>query len=203
MHQDNFEFDDYRKAWTKAHKKDSIPGDDRSPAWSWLGCVYHDDVNLCIPVENIMAMLRDAGKSTMTGKGQGSFKAQTQSGIRYQQAFWTFKCNGVQIPWAPLEALREDNALTFKEHCVMADAAGFSLFAKRARVKTNKHVRVRPKFNNWTCTGTIEVTDDTLTQEVLEQIFTTAGQLKGLGDWRPGGATPGIYGCFEAKIEQL
>ncbi|MCX7934978.1 MAG: hypothetical protein N3A66_06935, partial [Planctomycetota bacterium] len=44
MHQDNLAFSEKVKQWQRdpANRELSMPGDDRSPAWTWLGYVYHD-----------------------------------------------------------------------------------------------------------------------------------------------------------------
>ena len=48
--------------------------------------------------------------------------------------------------------------------------------------------------------GTLEVLDtELISLNVLQDIFDAAG-LKGLGDWRPGGKTPGPFGQFRVKL---
>jgi hypothetical protein len=49
----------------------------------------------------------------------------------------------------------------------------------------------------------MNVSDDQITTGALEDIAEMAGHYKGLGDWRPGGKTPGSYGMFEATVKQL
>ena len=38
---------------------------------------------------------------------------------------------------------------------------------------------------------------------MLADILRYAGQYKGLGDWRPGGKTPGSFGMFEAAVKEV
>jgi hypothetical protein len=74
---------------------------------------------------------------------------------------------------------------------------------KRARVGTSKHVRVRPRFSNWSASGTLTVVDPSITQEMLQHILTFAGCFCGVGDWRPSSPTPGQFGRFTATITKL
>lgn len=84
LHHDDITFQDELKLWRTDpdNKKNSVPGDDRSPAFTWLGCLYHDDGLLTIPSENIMKCLTEAGAMVPVpgGKNGKTFKAQTQSG---------------------------------------------------------------------------------------------------------------------------
>ena len=41
-------------------------------------------------------------------------------------------------------------------------ALGFELFAKGAKIGQSKHIRVRPRFNAWSASGTITVFDDSM-----------------------------------------
>jgi hypothetical protein len=48
MHCDNVEWADEMGKWKddKDNRKLSKPGDDRTPAWRWLGCLYHDSAKV-------------------------------------------------------------------------------------------------------------------------------------------------------------
>jgi hypothetical protein len=81
--------------------------------------------------------------------------------------------------------------------------AGFSLFVKRARIGSSKHVRVRPRFDVWTASGTITVLDDTLTPAVMQALLDVSGRLVGLGDWRPSSPASGRYGIFTAELSAI
>ena len=63
MHSDNLAFSERVQAWQKApeNKANSKAGDDRSPAWTWIGYLYHDGKHVGIPADNLMTMLREAG----------------------------------------------------------------------------------------------------------------------------------------------
>jgi hypothetical protein len=80
---------------------------------------------------------------------------------------------------------------------------GFELFVKRAKIGTSKHVRVRPRFEQWAATGTITVMDPQLSTDTLQTILTYSGARAGIGDWRPGSPTPGQFGMFTATIDQI
>ncbi len=73
---------------------------------------------------------------------------------------------------------------------------------KRAKVGTTKHVRVRPRFENWTVRGELEVIAAELPFDIMEEIFNIAGRV-GLSDWRPGCKTPGAFGMFAAKLKKI
>jgi len=65
-------------------------------------------------------------------------------------------------------------------------------------------VRVRPRFDNWSCGGTVTVFDDMITTDVLKNILTFAGTYAGLGDWRPSSPkSPGPFGKFTAEVKQV
>lgn len=204
MHKDNIESGEKVRAWSKdpANKKNSVAGDDRTPAWTWIGYCYHDAKRLIIDADNLMTMLRDGGKKCPAASGKGSLKSQTQSGIIVNEIGWPVLVEGAEIPWAPLAALYKES--DFDEHVKVVEGLGFSLFVKRARVGTSKHVRVRPRLPKWTASGTITVFDDQLKTEVLQNILTHAGFYCGLCDWRPGSPTaPGQFGRFSAHLELI
>jgi hypothetical protein len=204
MHRDNIDAGAIVKAWTKdpANKKASVAGDDRTPAWTWLGYCYHDAAQLVIDADCLMSMLRDGGKKCSAPTGKGSMKAATQSGIMINELGWPLLANGKPVSWPKLSAMQEEE--DFEAHCRAAEKMGFSLFCKRARVGTAKHVRVRPRFDVWSASGTLTVLDDQITADVLGMILRHAGFYVGLCDWRPGSPqAPGQFGRFEVSIEEV
>lgn len=199
MHQDNIEWADFLDEWKSdpANKKTSKAGDDRSPAWRWLGCVYHDGKVIGIPAANIMRSLMEGGAMVPVpgGKMGKTFKSQTQSGMMSVEPLWSLS---PAVAWSDIDALKAVDK--FAEHKEAAAALGFELLVKRAKIGSSKHVRVRPQFRQWELNGTLAVWDDQIDAKALGQILEYAGQYKGLGDWRPGGRTPGPYGTFDATI---
>ena len=204
MHHDNIEWADYMDDWKNdpGNKKGSKAGDDRSPSWRWLGCVYHDGKTLAIPQANIMKSLMEGGAMVPVpgGKNGKTFKSQTQSGMMSVEPFWQLLIAGRPIEWAQIEALKDEPK--FANHKIKARELGFDLLVKRAAVGASKHVRVRPQFAaGWEAIGQVIVWDEQITDQALSDIFEYAGQYKGIGDWRPGAPKkPGPYGTFEAKI---
>ena len=203
MHYDNIEWADFMAEWKDQpeNKKLSKAGDDRTPAWRWLGSCYHDGHALCIPQDNIMRCMMEGGAMVPVpgGKMGKTFKSQTQSGMMSIEPVWPLLIGGALVPWAEVEGLKDKQ--NFADHKKAVADLGFSLLIKRAKIGTSKHIRVRPQFAaGWSVTGTLAVWDEQIDEKSLRSILDFAGQYKGLGDWRPGGKTPGPYGTFEAKI---
>lgn len=205
MHWDNIEWADMLKAWRSdpANAKFSKKGDDRSPAWSWLGAMYHDHKHIVMPSDNLSRCFMEGGAMVPVpgGRSGKTFKSQSQSGMMTGEAVWPLMVNGKPVSAEPILRLREENEFTKHKH--VCEKHGFMLFVKRARVGATKHIRVRPRFDNWSCSGTIVVWDDQITEKVLNDILDYAGRYKGLGDWRPGGKTPGPHGMFGATVKEL
>jgi hypothetical protein len=200
MHADNVEAASTLDAWRKApgNKNVSVPGDDRSPPWTWQTYLYRDaDGMVAMPADNVMVALRQAG-AKMTLKRQTTFKAITQSGLLITEESLEFTNGGKQIDSTPFASTRDDS---FADQKKAVTAAGFDLLIKRAKVGTNKHVRVRPMFRSWAVTGTIQILAPEITFENLQMLFELAGSV-GLCDWRPGCKTPGRFGMFEGSVSK-
>jgi hypothetical protein len=205
LHADDIEWADTLSAWKNnpANKKTSRAGDDRSPAWRWIGCLYHDGRRACIPQENVMrAAMEGAALVPVPGaRNNKTFKSQSQSGLASPLQNWPLYARGAEIPIAPIHALMDED--DFSLHRDAAERLGFTLHIKRARIGQAKHIRVRPRIDQWMVRGELLVIDPQITAPVLADILGYAGQYKGLGDWRPGGKTPGPYGMFDARVERL
>lgn len=202
MHWDNIDWADDMSAWKDdpRNRGDSKAGDDRTPAWRWIGHTYNDGQQVVMPCDNIMRAIMEGGAMVPVpgGRGGKTFKAQTQSGMMPIDGHWPVECDGRLIAWSDVQALMNEKA--FSVHKQRVRELGFSLSVKRAKVGTSKHVRVRPQFNSWILRGRIGVWDEKLTKDVLAEILQFAGEYKGLGDWRPGGRTPGPFGRFDAVL---
>jgi len=207
MHADNIEWADAMEEWQNepANKARSKAGDDRTPPWKWIGCLNSDDPEkgeVTIPSEYIMRCMMDGAAQVPTGKGKGTFKALSQSGIVPQDFHWKFRAGGKAIRMADIQKMRE--LRTFVEHKQRAQDLGFELFVKRVAIGQSKHIRVRPRFDKWSASGELIITDDLITDKVLNDIFDISGRLRGLGDWRPGAPKrPGPFGTFKAKISPV
>jgi hypothetical protein len=204
MHADSIEWADIMIEWQKDpdNKAKSKAGDDRTPPWRWIGCLNWDDPKtgvVTIPSEYIMRSIMGGAAGVPTGKGTKTFKEQSQSGLLCSEFHWPLVVREKTINMQDINACLKMK--TFKENQEAALALGFSLFCKRAKVGQSKHIRVRPRFDDWMTTVEILITDEAITKKVLAQILEISGKRKGLGDWRPGAPTPGAFGMFKATIE--
>jgi hypothetical protein len=204
LHNDNIEWAGAMSDWEAdpTNKKKSVKGDDRSPAWRWIGGLYVEGGDIVVPSDNLMTMMREGAVRCPTGKGKGTFKSMSQSGIIVNEASWPIVVSGKRVPYAPFKALIGDE--DYEKHEAVAKENGFFLFAKRARVGTNKHVRVRARFDEWKIGGTITVLEETITSKVFSNLIKLAGSYAGLCDWRPSSPrSPGRFGQFEASIVEV
>lgn len=203
MHADDVEASDMLGVWRKdpANKRLSTPGDDRSPAWTWQTYWYLDDEgNMTIPSDNLRACLCHAG-GKIPLKRQETLKRLVASGIQMPDDYLEFRSNGEKVSATSFVENRDEK---FTDQQKRARKMGFDLFVKRGTVNTAKHVRVRPKFKNWSVSGTFILTAPEFDDEKLTQLFEIAGYSAGLGDWRPSAPKkPGRHGMFEAKVKIL
>ena len=205
MHSDNITFCEELEAWRKApeNKKLSKAGDDRTPAWTWVGYTYHDGREIGIPADNLMTMLKEGG-AKVTRSGRSTYKKETQAMIMADQMQFQLLLDGKPVPIGPfLDLIGERSFVT---HLDRAKEHGFELFVKRARVGQRKHIRVRPLFRDWVAVGSITVIDEEasgLTQSVIQTILDQAGAFVGLCDWRPGSGSPGQFGRFSTELIAL
>lgn len=203
MHADNIDWADQMEEWKNDpdNKALSKAGDDRTPPWRWIGCLNFDDPKtgvVTLPSEYIMRCIMGGAAEVPVGKGKKTYKAQSQSGLLCSEFHWPLLINGKPIQMQDVNDVRK--LKTFKQQAAAVQDLGFSLFVKRAKVGASKHVRVRPLFENWGAEGELLILDEQITRPILQKILSIAGTLKGLGDWRPGGPTPGPFGTFEAAI---
>lgn len=204
LHADDVEWADTMEAWRSEPENVKLKraGDDRTPAWTWLGCCYHDGVQVGVAADNLMTMLREGGAKVPTGKRGQTFKRQSQSGLLVNEVLWPIITAKGPVSWAACAALKDE--ASYQAHEAAVAKLGFSLFAKRARIGQSKHVRVRPRFDRWSIAGTITVLDPTITEKVLRDILQLGGIYCGLGDWRPSSPSkPGVFGKFSAQVEEV
>lgn len=201
MHNDDVLWSDELEAWRKEPKNKNVSraGDDRSPSWTWIGNLYHDGELVTIPSDNLQACLRQAGARVKLS-GRKTLKEGAVSGMFFEDEYLAFTAAGKPVPHPVIFELKEEP--DFREHLAAVKGMGLSLFTKRARIGQSKHVRVRPRFDDWGASGTLEVTAPEITKDVLELLFSEAGKV-GLGDWRPGCKTPGRFGMFSATLKPI
>lgn len=204
MHADNIDWADKMEAWKNRpdNKNKSKAGDDRTPPWRWLGYLNFDDWEggiVTIPSEYIMRSIMGGAAEVPTGKGKKTFKALSQSGMLCQDFHWPLLVNGKTLSMKDIRKCLDME--TFKETVDAAKALGFELLVKRVVIGNSKHVRVRPRFDNWSIEGEILITDEMISADVLKTILEISGRVKGLGDWRPGAPkSPGPWGMYSAEV---
>ena len=117
--------------------------------------LYQNDQGCFIPSTWIEACLREAGKAFK--KGKATYKAIIQSS--------TF----ISPDEIPMGLKTYD-----------------SIDRRPAVVQRNRIVRSRPMFKpGWQITFDVEYDEQEIKEEVLLQILTEAGRVKGIGDYRP------------------
>lgn len=202
MHADDLRWRGELERWRSdpQNSRDSKKGDDRSPAWSWIGYCYHNEQVVGISADNLMTMLREGGaKVPVPGKKSLTYKRQSQSGIVVDELLWPLQTSKGLVSWPTIAALMQEPE--YDAHETAVRAIGFELFAKSAKVGQSKHTRVRPRFDVWQVEGTVTVLDETITRTVLQNILDMAGVYCGLGDWRPSSPSkPGPWGRFRATL---
>lgn len=184
MHADNIEWADRMDEWKSKpeNKAKSKAGDDRTPPWRWIGCLNYDDPKngvVTIPSEYIMRSIMGGAAQVPTGKGKGTFKSLSQSGLLCESFHWPLLIDGKTVRMSDIMSLID--AETFKENAEGAEALGFSLFVKRAKIGQSKHVRVRPRFDNWALSGEITITDDLISRGYPAIDSDDLGAREGLG----------------------
>lgn len=197
MHRDNIELE--FQEHVKGRIRGTKAGDDRVPPDTWKRYVYADDPNghVVIPALNMMAMLREAGKKFKVGNS--SLKAASQSDIWVEDDFIKLINRGEPTPAKDLSEIEGD----FSEQCKAAEELGFRLHVARVVVQKNRHVRVRPCFDEWKLKFTVTCSHEGLNPEQFRAIWRLAGRRVGLGDWRPGNRQPGRYGMFTCEIKEI
>jgi len=204
-HADNVEWADAMEAWRNnpKNKARSKAGDDRTPGFMWIGNLYHDGKRIVIPADNIMVAYRGAGARVPVpgGRSGKTFKQQTQSGMSIKEIFVPLLINGKTIPVAKILSLAKEES--FVAHAKLVKSLGFALDVRRAKIRSSKHIRVRPRFDSWEAKFTLSVWDKQITGEIISTLSTFAGSYQGLCDWRPSSASPGAWGRFEAKVEHI
>lgn len=207
FNEDSIEKSDILREWLQDNKDKSVAGDDRTPPWGWQCRTPHDGENVAIPHEYLMSCLRKAGsklRNPISKNVRATLKTETQTGLTCLDPFFALTTNGVSVSVAFMESIQNK---TFAEQCAAVKKIGSaSLFCKRVKImgrgKASKHVRVRLMLDKWKASGIITVMDtEVFTATTLAELVKVAGLSIGLGDWRPGGPTPGVYGRFEGIVK--
>jgi len=204
----DLEREDAVRTWYSdpVNKSVNVKADDRSPAWTWISRLYHNSKVAIMPTDNIQSCISEAASAYRIPNGNGArFKNLVNSSLVHIHPHWNFTVSGKEVPVTEFLALEEAEVNDFSEYTKLAGKHGFKLMVKAVKIKSGsskkRHIRVRPWFFNWQIHGQVITTDELLDREMLQQIFTYAGVMKGIGDWRP--AMGGPYGAFTAEVEEF
>ena len=80
LHADDLSWRGQLERWNAnpENKRVSKAGDDRTPAWRWIGYCYHDASHVGIAADNLMTTLREGGaKVPVPGKRNQTYKRQS------------------------------------------------------------------------------------------------------------------------------
>jgi hypothetical protein len=201
MHANNIEARDELEAARK-RLRNSKAGDDRTPADTWKSYLYiSDEGEVCLPTENLLACLLHAGAKVKL-RGKETLKQHSQRIAFDRLDYPLVLADGKVITADDIAGIEGE----FKEHAGAARELGFRLLVKPVTVGTSSHVRVRPMFPQWSISGVFEVDRDDegiFTADALNDLWSAAGRLSGLGDWRPASPKrPGQYGRFQVALER-
>lgn len=153
------------------------------------GLYYHKQGDTVIgpfwPSENLHTSLKKAGAKVK--RGRGTLKNPIAAAI-----IWDSQINPLTYAGA------HPGAKVPREADELWQDESFR-FVKAAKVGSAKIMRTRPKFREWgfEASGTLDT--EILDVEDLQAAATIAGQLVGLGDWRP--EKGGTYGRFAALVK--
>lgn len=208
MNHDSIEGQDAVAGWISKHSGESKPGDDRTPTWKWQTVLYTDGIQIALPNEMFMSALFSAGEKTRIDDTKvKNLKELSQTGLLIHEEHCPLLVGGKAITMRAIEALRDKS---FADQCAGARKLGFQLWMKKVAMKNGqkitKQVRVRPRFDEWATTGTIEIIDDQLTEPKLKEMLTKMGRYIGFCDWRPGVKYPkrtGPFGKFTASLQRI
>jgi hypothetical protein len=201
FHADDVMLADELAAWRKHpdNKSVSVPGDDRSPPWTWQTYLHFDGEHVALPQECLMKALSVAG-AKITFKGQTTFKSMSQSGLLITSEYCRFTNGGKQIAMADIWKFRDQ---PFPKHMEAVRKLGFDINVKRAKPEAakGKWVKCRPEFDDWQVQGVVSVTEPAITEPILRSMFEIAGRRAGLLDWRPSAPrSPGPHGMFISEL---
>ena len=124
----------------------------------WLGSLYLDQGEPCIPGELVEGTLVEAAKQQRRSK-------QVNAGV-YCEGNFPLRYEGPRTP----EALWQ--AEQFR-------------FTTPARVRQNRVPRTRPRFDAWEAEVKVTYNDELLNPEEIFELLKIAGEQVGIGDWRP------------------
>lgn len=126
----------------------------------WLGGLYHDDDNgIHVPGYNIFACIINGGKIHKLGTAikRSALVLEDKVPVQY---------DGSKNP----EKLFDDKRF---------------VDMRSVKVGTSKVMRCRPIFQDWSCQFTVTYDESSLQRGDLDRCVQSAGEMVGLGDYRP------------------
>jgi hypothetical protein len=127
-----------------------------------------DTGKLCIPSHNLFESLcAAASQHQVQGRGKATYKEVFKGALLIEPAY-------LVLTDAKGEALTE-----------------YEIDARPARIQRARIMRHRPCLRYWRTEATLTVLhDEMIPKEVINAVLVTAGQMKGVGDYRP------VFGRF-------
>jgi hypothetical protein len=183
--------DPYSRALAEAVKANKASQTDASfeevARTEFMGSLYYlpDGVGPCWPSDNLHTALKKAGAKRKKTGGRGTLKNAVASAITFDKEMNPLTYKGFGAGPAPRDA--EDLWKDQNYHLI-----------KPARVGAAMVPRCRPLFHEWRFEVTGLLDTEILDFADFKAVVTIAGQIVGLGDWRP--EKGGSYGKFTAEV---
>jgi hypothetical protein len=162
----------------------------RARAEFMAGLYYHKQGGTVIgpywPSDNLHTAIKKAGAKVK--RGRSTLKNPVAAAVMWDSEINPLSYSAVGGGTAPRDAedLWEDENYRF---------------IKAAKVGQSKVMRTRPIFRDWKFDATGKLDTEILDLDDLVAVVRTAGQLVGLGDWRP--EKGGTYGRFVAQVSDM
>lgn len=166
---DDVKLEDWEKKRGPIHERPEVSQEDAARAE--YHCYRNKDGHCFIPAEQIRGALIGAGTYVKAKVGGRSKSMKT-----IVAAMFMVTPEEIEIP---------DYDTTDKRSAVNRNVKG-------------RVIVVRPRWNKWSTEFTLEVHNDTITNEQVEQILEYAGNYVGIGSFRP--TNNGLFGRFEYEI---
>lgn len=168
------------KAATDFAKKTKTDEAEALKRWAeWEAGLYFDEEQgPCIPMENIIRMIRNTAARSRKGKhvGRAIIVDTTEVRLDYEGP-------------RTLKGLKSSKKGFF-----------FDKPARNGGLNSGSVIRRRPMFRDWSLTFTLHFDSEELDRSDLVAFVESAGATEGLGDWRPGSPKGGMFGRFKAEV---
>jgi len=161
------------------------------------GSLYYDDsgnppIGPYMPTDNFIACLRMAGAKVKKTGSRATLKNSVAA------ALLPAVDGNPDVNPLSYRSYRPDGMPAVRTLKGLLDEPSYR-FVTMVRVGSSKVARTRPVFSNWKFEVSFILDTDVLDTDDLRRVLVIAGQVVGLGDWRP--AMGGSKGRFEATAE--